>query len=47
LDEKGRRLLGLMDGTREVSELAAETGESVEDVERYALWCAGMGLLEA
>ena len=45
-DELGRRLIGLLDGTRDHAELTAEMGRPAEELERSLEGLARAGLLE-
>jgi len=47
LDETTRRMIGLLDGTRDHAALAAELGESAEAVQSALEWLARMAVLEA
>jgi SAM-dependent methyltransferase len=46
-DELGRRLIGLLDGTRDRAALAAELGRPADELERSLEGLARIGLLEA
>ena len=46
-DELGRRLIGLLDGTRDRAALTAELGRPPEELERSLEGLARIGLLEA
>ena len=45
-DELGRRLIGLLDGTRDRAALAAELGRPTDELERSLEGLARIGLLE-
>jgi hypothetical protein len=46
LDETGRRLLGFLDGSRTLQDLAAETHIDPAEIESRLEWFAQIGLLE-
>ena len=45
-DELGRRLIGLLDGTRDRAALMAELGRPADELERSLEGLARLGLLE-